>query len=163
MAAWSECEEWAASTLSQKVAWVMSETGFMLMGWAGWDREPVPSGRLVAPELAAAAKRTPRGKEESVEAERGAVSEIGRFGQPSTPTLTTPETMRARQTAYWPPRRKPLVPSMGSRAQIRPWGPPALLPASMASSICDSVSMGPPSSSSEVGSLKWVVWTRDQI
>ena len=143
----------------------MSVTGFMAMGWTGLDKAPVPRGRLVAPESATAAKRTPRDEEcgEPMEADRGAVSEMGRLGQPSTPTLTTPETIKARQTAYWPPRRNPLVPSMGSRAQMRPWGPPGLLPKSMARCIWDSESMGPPRSWSEVGSVRRVVRTRDQI
>ena len=120
----------------------------------------------MAPELALAAKRTPRSgssREVPTEADRGAVSEMGRFGQPSTPTLTLPDVMSARQTAYWPPRRKPLVPSMGSRAQILPWGPPELLPASMAWSICASLEIGPPSSRSEVWSVKLVLFTRSQI
>ena len=108
-------------------------------------------GRLVAPEPAMAPKRTPRPAplESPMSADRGAALSMGRLGQPSTPTLTSPSEIKARQTAYWPPRRKPIVPSMGSRAHILPWAPPALLPASMAWCICSSLWIGPPSSLSE--------------
>ncbi|KAM6492354.1 hypothetical protein JOM56_012078 [Amanita muscaria] len=42
----------------------------------------------------------------------------GKLGHPMTPTLTCASTMRARQTAYCSPRKKPLVPSMGSIVHI---------------------------------------------
>lgn len=48
----------------------------------------------------------------------GCEGSTGRLGQPRAPTLTVPSTMRARQTAYWSPRRKPFVPSIGSSAHI---------------------------------------------
>ncbi len=41
----------------------------------------------------------------------------GRFGQPRTPTRILPRTIRASEIAYCCPRRKPLVPSRGSRVQ----------------------------------------------
>ncbi len=113
-----------------------------------------------------APKRTPRPaplEGSPMSADRGAELEMGRFGQPRTPTLTAPSEIKARQTAYWPPRRKPRVPSMGSKAHILPWAPPALLPASMARCICSSLGIGPPSSVSEAWSSKLVFFTRSQI
>lgn len=81
----------------------------------------------------------------------GSCSDAGRFGQPITLTLTSLSSMSARQTVYCSPRRKPLVPSIGSRVHIptvcsvtqsthaadimmhlRPLGPPGWLPRSMA-------------------------------
>lgn len=47
----------------------------------------------------------------------GLVMSTGRLGHPMTPTTTSPSTKSPRQTAYCPPRRNPLVPSMGSSAQ----------------------------------------------
>jgi hypothetical protein len=43
---------------------------------------------------------------------------MGRFGHPITPTWTTLSTMSARQTAYCSPRKKPLVPSIGSSVHM---------------------------------------------
>ena len=163
MAAWSLWEEWAPSKLSQKVAEVMSGIDFMWMDRLGWSA-PGLRGRLVAPDEAMAEKRTPRRSlEEEEEDVRGAVSETGRLGQARTPRVTVPFSMSARQTAYCSPRRKPFVPSMGSRAQMRPCGPPALLPLSMAWSIASSLGIGPPRSLSEVASSNLVVRTRSQI
>lgn len=42
----------------------------------------------------------------------------GRFGQPITPTCTTLSTINAKQTAYYSPRKNPLVPSIGSSVHI---------------------------------------------
>ena len=47
-----------------------------------------------------------------------------RLGQPSTPRTTSPSSTRASAMAYWPPRRKPLVPSTGSSVHQRPVAPP---------------------------------------
>ena len=48
----------------------------------------------------------------------------GRFGQPRAPTTTRPRSTSASAMAYCWPRRKPLVPSTGSRTQWRPSDPP---------------------------------------
>ena len=121
-------------------------------------------GRDVAPWPSKALKRTPRSSLlVPMSAVMGAESSIGRLGQLKTPTLTSPSTMRARQTAYWPPRRKPLVPSMGSRAHIRPLSPPALLPASMAVSMASMSGIAPPNSFSDAGSLTLFSFTRVKI
>jgi hypothetical protein len=65
----------------------------------------------MAPAPLAVEKRTPRSPS-------GLAGSTGRLGHPIAPTTTSPSTIKARQTAYWPPRRNPLVPSMGSRAQM---------------------------------------------
>jgi len=36
------------------------------------------------------------------------------LGQPKTPKTTSPFSIKAKHTAYWPPLKKPAVPSMGS-------------------------------------------------
>ena len=40
-----------------------------------------------------------------------------RLGHPNTPIWTTPSSTNANATAYWSPRRKPFVPSIGSSTQ----------------------------------------------
>ena len=43
-----------------------------------------------------------------------------RLGQPKTPTFSWPSSSRARQIAYWSPRRKDAVPSTGYKTHTRP-------------------------------------------
>ena len=69
------------------------------------------SGSWNAPCPRTATKMHPRAPD-------GSAAETGRFGQPMTPSWTRASTRRARQTAYCSPRRKPFVPSMGSRVHI---------------------------------------------
>lgn len=166
MSCWSVCEEWPASTLSQNVACVMSVTGFMDIGWLS-AKAPAVRARLMAPWPRTADIKTPFPSASvwfsPASEARGAESSMGRLGQPRMPTLTSPSTIKARQTAYCPPRRKPLVPSIGSKAQILPDLPPELLPLSMASNISSSPLIGPPKSSSDAASVKRDSWTREKI
>ena len=169
MAEECECEEWAASTDSQKVA--LSK----LLGWrecmwivltpfvSGLEEEWV-SGREVAPPPNVAENKTPvlGSSGSGADLGRGAVSDRGRFGQPRTPTLTSPSSIRARQTAYCPPRKNPFVPSIGSSAQTRPEGPPVDLPMSRRESNRDSSFMLPPSWDSSSGDND-VEETREKI
>lgn len=48
----------------------------------------------------------------------GLEGEIGRLGHPNTPNWTTESTISARQIAYCSPRKKPLVPSIGSMTHM---------------------------------------------
>ena len=48
----------------------------------------------------------------------GSEGETGRLGHPKMPNWTTESTINARQIAYCPPRRKPLVPSIGSMTHM---------------------------------------------
>ena len=142
---WVEWEEWAASTLSQKVAWEREGTGRMDIGCRCSLGGFVPlfwGLDMYAPEPFCAVKMTPRSmlsSAESVVTDSGeeilrSVS-AGRFGQPNTPTLTSPSTISATQTAYCPPLKNPFVPSIGSIVHILPFAPPSPFPASNASSI----------------------------
>lgn len=82
--------------------------------WNGWAAETSSwggGGRTEkAPWPLTAMKRTPR-------SDLSSLKSTGRLGHPVTPTTTSPSTRRPRQTAYCPPRRNPLVPSIGSSAQ----------------------------------------------
>mmetsp|Transcript_4427 Transcript_4427/g.17769 ORF Transcript_4427/g.17769 Transcript_4427/m.17769 type:complete len:318 (+) Transcript_4427:366-1319(+) len=73
---------------------------------------------------------------------------VGRFGQPSAPTTSSPSSIIASATAYWSPCTKPYVPSTGSSIQWRPFLPPSEPPASMASHTCWGVRVTPPMCSS---------------
>lgn len=136
--------EWPDSTDSQNVPAEREGRGRMWILWllkgslgegeVEVVEEEGNSGRDVAPLDFIAEKRTPRpsidgGEEEDDGGDgRGAAGSVGRFGHPSTPTFTPPSSISARQTAYWPPRRKPFVPSTGSMAHTRPSRPPSALP-----------------------------------
>ncbi|EZF20516.1 hypothetical protein H112_05195 [Trichophyton rubrum D6] len=157
--------EWPDSTLSQKQASAMLGTGLMEMGLLG-RRAPSPSLRLVEPAPLIVPKSTPV----SMPSEPDwptvgvrAASETGKLGHPIAPTLRSPSTIRPRQTAYCSPRRKPFVPSMGSRAHVLPLGPPALFPLSRVSRKTSSLAIWPPTSQSLSVSLRRVSLTSSQI
>ena len=63
------------------------------------------------------------------------------WDSPARPGRTSPSSTSASAIAYWPPRRKPLVPSTGSSVHHRPRGPP--VPAQRASARSAAASSMP--------------------
>mmetsp|Transcript_3554 Transcript_3554/g.11565 ORF Transcript_3554/g.11565 Transcript_3554/m.11565 type:complete len:280 (+) Transcript_3554:408-1247(+) len=131
--------EWPASTDSVKEACVGSAVVVTAMGVPAGASDARSGGRMgscsgVLPLVAT--RMRPRSDVS------GCARSCGRLGQPRTPRIGSPSSSSARQTAYCSPRRKPLVPSMGSRHHRRPAGPPSSAPRSMAAQICSAVREG---------------------
>jgi len=108
LACWS-WEECPSSTPSQNVACERSFTFFI---WHSFGLSIVwfLRGAWYALSPLIPNRRVPR-------ADDGSLNAIGKFGHARTPSFTCPPMISARQIAYWPPRRNPLVPSIGSSVQ----------------------------------------------
>lgn len=123
----AECDECAASTDSKKRASAPDATPLTRMGVAVWissSTEEAPGvgarGMTKAPAPRTAKKRQPSPSL----APLSRCPWWGRLGQASTPSEGSPCRARPRATQKCSPRMKPLVPSIGSRIQVR--APPAI-------------------------------------
>mmetsp|Transcript_34379 Transcript_34379/g.47625 ORF Transcript_34379/g.47625 Transcript_34379/m.47625 type:complete len:205 (-) Transcript_34379:13-627(-) len=128
------CCEWRDSKDSMKHTLTAESSLPICIACDGRVSPPAANGPKNAPPPCWAAKQTPRLDMSTHPADVPSSGESalrGILGQPNTPTTTSPSSIKPKHTAYCLPATKPRVPSIGSKTQCRPLGPPGEAPKSI--------------------------------